>query len=242
MRARIERFYASLQKRNHFDLLGVDREATPEQVRQQFMTLGKTWHMDAFAGVNLSEEDKRKVDEIFQTLSQAHETLKDPTARAEYLVLLERKQKGLATDVHAVMRAEGLVDDALQAIRQKRWSDALANLDEAQSLNPDDPLYDVYRAWCIYQSQRSSKAAQDQAIELLKKSLKKQDNMALAHQYLGQIHFDREAYDQAIKWWRICLQHEPKNIEATRGLRLANTRKEKAKGGLGGLIGKLFGK
>ncbi len=241
-RARIERFYASLHKRNHFDLLGVDQEARPEQIRQQFMNLGKSWHIDAFAGIELSEEEKRKVDEIFQTLSQAHETLKDPAARAEYLVLLERKQQGLATDVHAVLRAEGLVDDALQAMAQRRWPDAISKLDEARDLNPDDPLYEVYRAWCTYQSQRSSHAAQSQAIEQLKKALKKQENMPLAHQYLGQIHFDREEYDQAIKRWRICLQQDPKNIEATRGLRLAKGRKEKAKGGLGGLIGKLFGK
>lgn len=242
MRARIERFHSSLQKRNHFELLGVDREASPDEIRTRFMTMGKSWHMDAFAGVELGEQDKRKVDEIFQTLSEAHETLKDPSSREEYLILLDRKQKGLATDVHAVLRAEGLVDDALQAMRQKRWNDALGHLDEAQGLNPDDPLYEVYRAWCIYQSQRSAQSARKQAIDLLKSAYKKQDNLELAPQYLGQIYFDQEDYEQAIKWWRVCLRIQPKNIEATRGLRLASTRKDKAKSGLGGLIGKLFKK
>jgi len=239
---RIDRFHATLERKTHFELLGVDEETPASVLRSQFIALGKQWHLDAFAGIELGDR-KRKVDDIFQRINEAHETLKDPDARAEYMVLLDRRKQGLATDVHSVLRAEGLVDEALAKMRQRAWSEAKNLLEEARGLNPDDPLYRVYFAWATYQEKRSSRAVQDAAIKQLKDALSQQENLSTAHQYLGQIYFDREDYKSAIKWWRTCLRYDDKNIEATRGLRLANTRFEKqSKGGLGGLINKLFGK
>jgi curved DNA-binding protein CbpA len=239
-RARIDQFYRQLERKNHFELLGVPHDVAPDALRNQFLKLARDWHADAFVGAELGDH-KRKLDEIFQQINEAYETLKDEGKRSEYMILLDRKKKGLATDVHSVLRAEGLVDDALAAMRRRAWGDAKDLLQEAQQLNADDPLYLVYLGWATYQSNRKDPNTRDAAIRHLRSALERQDNLALAYQYLGQIHFDRDGYEDAIKWWKRCLRYDRNNIEATRGLRLANTRLEKANKGLGGLISKLFG-
>ena len=239
-RAMIAQYHLLLDRRNHFELLGVDRLANEETVRVAFKDLAKKWHADAFSNVELGDE-KRKIDEIFQRLNEAYETLTDPKRRAEYLVFLERSAKGLATDVHGILRAEAIVDDALLAMRRKQWTEAAEKLDEAKKLNPDDPLYEVHYAWTQYhlldKNDRTKRTA-----TLLKDAIKRQQNLALAYQYLGQIYFNDKDYPEAKKWWKSCLRYEPRNVDVQRGLRLINSRAQKQQTGLTGLLNKILGK
>lgn len=239
---RIDQFHGQLEKRNHFQLLGVDAETPHETVKAQYLKLARTWHADAFVGIELGDR-KRKLDEIFQRVNEAYEVLSDPDQRAEYLIMLDRKKKGLSTDVSAILRAEALVDDALADMRRSQFADAKTKLEEAIQLNGEDPLYRVQLAWATYGANKKSAAAQEQAVGLLKAAVKERENIPEAYQYLGQIYFDRAEYKQAIRWWKKCLEWEPKNMDASRGLRLATTRLEKEnRPGIVKLFDKLRGK
>ncbi len=239
---RIDQFYALLDKRNHFELLGVELETPPEVVKEQYIARAKQWHTDAFVGIELGDR-KRKLDEIFQRINEAYEVVGDPVKRSEYLTYLDRKKQGLATDVHSVLRAEGLVDDALAKIRKRDFASALSDLEEAMKLNPDDPLYEVQYAWATYSANKRSTEKREEAIKLLKACIKKQENLVDAYQYLGQIYFEQADYKKAIRWWKGCLEWDSKNMDAARGLRLANTRLEKEnRSGIAKFFDKLRGK
>lgn len=240
-KAEIDRVFANLDRRNHFQLLNVTQETGKEQLRQAFHQAAKRWHADNFAGMNLGTRQK-KLDEIFARINDAYETLSDQKARAEYMVLLKRQEAGLSTDVNAILRAEALIDEAVAEIRRKGWSAAISKLNEARGLNPDDPLYDVHLAWATYNANRSDKGTIAEADKLLRDALSRQNNLALAYQYLGQIAFDLERYEDARKWWKKCVAWERGNVDAMRGLRLINSRLEKKNKGLGGLINRLLGK
>lgn len=240
-RARIAQFHLLLDRRNHFELLGVDRMATEQAIRDAFKDLAKRWHADAYADLDIADE-RRKLDEIFQRLNEAYETLTDPDRRAEYLVFLERSAKGLATDVHGILRAEAMVDEALLDMRRKQWTKAIEKLAEAKKLNPDDPLYDVHLAWARYHLKAKSEDSTAVAIRMLKDATKKQQNLALAYQYLGQIQFNSNDYAEAKRWWKLCLQYDPRNVDVQRGLRLINSRAQKQQTGLTGFLNKLRGK
>lgn len=241
-KAEIDRFHANLDRRDHFQLLGVDQDTGAEQLRLAFHALAKRWHADNFAGMNLGASRKKKLDEIFQVISAAYDTLSDPKERADYIVKLDRQKQGLSTDVNAILRAEALVDEAVAEIRRRQWPAAIEKLHEARNLNPDDPLYDVHLAWATYSQARSDKANIAKAEQILRDAVKRQESLPLGYQYLGQIAFDGERYDDARRWWKKCLEWDRKNVEAMRGIRLINTRLEKKKSGLGGLFNKLLGK
>lgn len=240
-KAAIDRVHATLDRRDHFQLLGVDQETGAAQLKQAFHTLAKRWHADNFAGMNLGSRQK-KLDEIFSRVNEAYETLSSPKARGEYLVLLKRQQAGLSTDVNSILRAEALIDEAVAEIRRKGWDAAISKLQEARGLNPDDPLYDVHLGWAMYNKGRNDKGAVAKAEAVIKEAVARQESLPLGYQYLGQIYFNLERYDEARRWWKKCLSWDRKNVDALRGLRLINSREEKKSKGLGGLLNKLLGK
>jgi tetratricopeptide (TPR) repeat protein len=239
-KAEIDRMYTNLDRRDHFALLGVEPDTQPEQVRASYHHLAKKWHADNYAKMDLGPH-KKKLDTIFQRIGEAYETLSNPKKREEYMVLMHRQSAGLSTDVNAILRAEQLVDDGLMALRRKAWVEAIEQLSEARRLNPDDPLYDVHLAWAAY-NQKPGKESAAKALGGLRDAVKRQESLLLAYQYGGQILFNQEDYEEAKKWWKKCLEWDPKNVEALRGLRLINTRAEKKKQGLGALVSKLLGK
>ncbi len=237
-RASIAQFYLLLSRRNHFELLGVNRESDADAIRTAFKALARRWHVDSFANLDLGPE-RDKLDEIFQRLNEAHETLIDPPRREEYLVLLDRSAKGMATDVHGILRAEAMVDEALLDMRRRQWDSAQQKLLEARELNPDDPLYDVHYAWVQYHLARGDETGIKAAVGLLKGATKRQSNLPQAYQHLGQIYFNQKNYPEAKKWWRICLQYEPRNVDVQRGVRLINTRAQKQQNGLTAVLEKI---
>jgi tetratricopeptide (TPR) repeat protein len=242
-KAKITLFHRDLSRRNHFQLLGVEQEYDAERLKANYHALAKRWHADAYTGLNLGP-DKEKLDEIFQRISEAYEVLSDPKKKAEYLVLVDRQQKGLATDVHSVLRAEQLFDEALAQIRKREWATAKTSLEEAIKLNPDDQLYVANLAWVQFNTQKKTTENVKAVVDTLKKAIAKQENLPIAYQYLGQIFFSLEKFDDAKRWWKKCLEWEPGNVEASRGLRLAGSRAEqkKKRPGLLGLVDKLLGK
>lgn len=239
-RAQIARFHAELNKKNHYQLFGVDAEELDlERLKLSYHALAKRWHADAYTGLELGRE-RVLLDEIFQHISDAYATLTDPARQAEYRVLVDRKSKGLATDVNAILEAEGQVDEALACMRRKDWGGARSLLESAVSMNPDDPLYMAYLGWAIFN--QTGRSGAEAAVERLKAAIKRQESLPVAYQYLGQIYFTLDKHDEAKKWWRLCLEWEPKNIEASRGLRLIATRSQKKEAGLAGFVKKLFRK
>jgi curved DNA-binding protein len=65
------------QKRNYYDILGVDRSATNEEIRKAFRKLAAKYHPDAGG-------DEKK----FKEVSEAYTTLSNPEKRKEYDQLL----------------------------------------------------------------------------------------------------------------------------------------------------------
>ncbi len=237
-RDQISRFHAELHEKDYFQLLGADEDLDTERLKATYHQLAKRWHADTFAGLELGAE-RRKLDEIFATIQEAYTTLDDPAKRAEYAVYRERRKKGLSTDVTAILDGERVVDDALAAMRKKDWPGARRLLEDALRLNAEDMLYHVYLGWALYRESPALNAAR--AMQRLQEAARQQENLPLAYQYLGQIAFDRGQPDEARRWWKKCLDWEPKNVVAARGLRLIDTRQGKQETGLVARLKKLFG-
>ena len=96
--------------------------------------------------------------------------------------------------------------------------------------------------WVVFNVNQKSQAHLTEAVQHLKRAVQEQDNCALAYQYLGAIAFTRGQSQEAKKWWQKCLEWEPNNIEASRGLRMLSTREDKDKASKSGLLGKLLKK
>ncbi len=66
----------SVQFKDYYEILGVDRKATPDQIKQAYRQLARKYHPDVS-----KEPDAVK---RFQEINEAHEVLKDPDKRSRY--------------------------------------------------------------------------------------------------------------------------------------------------------------
>jgi hypothetical protein len=65
--------------RNYYQVLEVDREASPEVIRKAYHTLAQRYHPDRY---HLS--DKSLVEEKMKALNEAYQVLSDPARRQAY--------------------------------------------------------------------------------------------------------------------------------------------------------------
>jgi curved DNA-binding protein CbpA len=66
------------KRRDLYDVLGVSRDATAEQIKKAFIKLAKKWHPDR------NPENKDEATERIKEIIEAYEILKDPEQRAAY--------------------------------------------------------------------------------------------------------------------------------------------------------------
>lgn len=70
------------QGKDYYKILGVEKNATKEQIDKAFKKLAIKWHPDKFA--TASDEEKRAAEEKFKDISEAHDVLTDPQKRDVY--------------------------------------------------------------------------------------------------------------------------------------------------------------
>lgn len=63
-------------RRNHYEVLGVSRDASGEEIRRAFRALALRHHPDVSAGTDAGDR--------FQEISDAYGVLNDPVSRARY--------------------------------------------------------------------------------------------------------------------------------------------------------------
>lgn len=227
-RTMIERFHGEIHAQDFFQVFGVSRNAQTDEIKAQYFELTKQWHTDAFSGQNLGEAS-HQLEEIFARITEAYETITNPSRREEYLNYLDRKARGLPTDAKEIRRAEQLYEQGLAMIRRQDWSGAKQVLEEGLRINPD-PTYLATLGWVVFNTDPHSQNHVTEAVKLLRKSIHEDDGLAVAFQYLGQIAYLRQAYTEAGKWWKKCLDREPNNREAARGIRMANQKLQESRG------------
>jgi len=64
------------QKRDYYEILGVDRSATQEQIKQAYRQLALKWHPDRNPAAEATDR--------FKEVAEAYAVLSDPTKRAQY--------------------------------------------------------------------------------------------------------------------------------------------------------------
>ncbi len=79
--------------RNYYELLGVERNASPEEVKKAFRKLARQYHPDMNPGDKVAEEK-------FKEFNEAYRVLSDPIARSQYdqFTRFWRSKKGRSKD------------------------------------------------------------------------------------------------------------------------------------------------
>ncbi len=220
-----------------YEVLGLPPEAAPAAIKQAYFAAAKRWHSDAFAGRDL-DGLAPLVERIFARVSEAHSVLSDPAKRAEYDVFLERKAKGLPTDVAAVLRAEEMFLKAQALYRTQRYADAEALLRQAVEINPAEAEFWAYLGASAYQAHGFAAAAQAREAFARARALIPR---SLVTEYLeAQLEIGEGELDAAERRLRKILLDKPDHQEARRDLRTLRERKERESATGRGFLGTLW--
>ncbi len=82
-------------REDHFEILGLDRTASQADVREAYLRLARVLHPDAAGGSALADLARER-EAVFIRVSEAHQTLRDPSSRAAYEQAVEPRRRRVA--------------------------------------------------------------------------------------------------------------------------------------------------
>ncbi|MEZ4466657.1 MAG: DnaJ domain-containing protein [bacterium] len=136
-----------LETKTHYEVLGVAKTATSEEIRNAFRALAREFHADRFARYDLPPTDLEAVQRVFIAINRANEVLSDAAARKDYDAeqVMRARAGGVVNeaggaDLGQVFRAEKLVKEAVAIIKAGNPEAARDRFQEALKATPDDPV------------------------------------------------------------------------------------------------------
>ena len=81
---------AAVSKRDYYETLGVDRNASDDDLKKAYRKLARQHHPDLHTG----DQQKKTAEDKFKEINEAYEVLKDAGRRAEYDELRQYRGQG----------------------------------------------------------------------------------------------------------------------------------------------------
>jgi curved DNA-binding protein CbpA len=131
LQVRILELSSQLGELDHFQLLGVKMTADRSTVKRAYFSMIGAFHPDTYFGKRLGDFTKR-MEKIFQRLTEAHDVLSDPKARAEYETYLAAVGRTRGLD-DLIAEAPPSVEDLEQLLQQAEQEQTLKKQNDAVS-------------------------------------------------------------------------------------------------------------
>jgi curved DNA-binding protein CbpA len=237
--------YDRLDDLTHYQLLGVAPHAAPHEIAAAYVSVIKKVHPDRLPSglAPLS----RCAQAVFERVTEANNTLGNPAARAEYDQAVTEGGGTRASERQMRNVVESTLDFQKAEVLMKRrdFAQAMQHLRAALSKKPDEPDYHALHGWLLHLMNPTDPAPIDDMLSALDKAIKGNPNSDRTHYYRGMVLKRLKRDREAFAHFRKAMEINPRNVEATREVRLANMRKDSkppppAEGSGGGLLSKLF--
>jgi tetratricopeptide (TPR) repeat protein len=230
--------FEGLHGRDHFELLGIERAATENEVKEAYFRLARRFHPDTPLDPALVDL-RPKRENVFLRLAAAYETLRNPASRAQYERMVEPRSRrpspgpaaspstpsggsGAAppTDPEAMAQAEEQKRNAAQMalpgatrlIKEEKYWDAIQLLEPALPLleRPSRLKASVLLARAYLKNPNWVR----QAESALREVLREKPDLAEAHVVLGHVYRATNLRSRALASYRKALELDPGNEEA----------------------------
>jgi hypothetical protein len=226
-RAQIEKLAISIAHYNHFEVLGLSRDATSTLVQDTYLKLAKAYHPDRLPA-ELADL-KPLATKIFARMSEAHQTLSDAAKRATYAEQLDR---GTPDDddekIRKVLRAAGAFQKAEVLLKKRMLAAAELEANRALEDDPDQADYLALYVW-IQASKADSESRLPELCRLLTEAVQRNPSSEKNRYYRVQIYKRLGQVDKAVADCRIIAEKNPHHVDALREIRLWDMRRSAQK-------------
>jgi len=191
---------------NYYDVLGVPRSATPEDIRKRFRDLARERHPDRFPAAQ-----KAAAETEFQALTAAYNVLMNPERRSAQDFDLDNKVVS-ETDPKAI--AQAYLAKGVEEYRQGRLDSAFSNFEMALHHDAENAVIQHHYALSAARSPNRLR----HAIAAIEKSIRLDPHNAGFLRDAGTIFRQAGLWTRAEKCYLEALRWMPDSPEIRRGL------------------------
>ncbi len=228
----IEGALARLEHLDHYQRIGVPRNADPAAIRKAYTSAAAKWHPDRFTQHDLGDHAP-KLQRVFALITESHTVLSNAARREQYDAELNLGASGNGRKVNAidVFEADRLFRVGQKLLEGGKAKAALENFDQACRLNPDSGVFRAFRLFAEFQTlsrdQKGVLTDKKRASELKKlivESSETVEKFDMGYVFQGFILMEEGDEKNARKMFMMASSINPKNVQAQRQLRLMNMR------------------
>ena len=210
-----------------YDTLGLERDASDQDIRKAFRGLALKYHPDRFA-----EDQRAEAEERFQNITEAFNVLRHPESREKYDTEISRGTADKTMDAKEISRR--LAAKGSQLMREGKMAEAIETLKGA--IDHDDKNA---RAHFFYgQVMGRIRGKEGNALRHVEKAIALEPGNATMAAEAASLSLAAGMKTRAVRHAQDALALDPTNTKATDVLRQA----EAVDDGKGGLLERLRGK
>jgi curved DNA-binding protein CbpA len=216
---------------DHFQLLGISADASPDDAREAYFALARQLHPDRLAALGI-DDGTRDAQRLFAQVNTAFSILSDRARREEYVAVLRRGgEAALRADqaraeamAKRIIEGEGAFQRGEAALRGGQLELAIAELARAIELNPDEGDYRAALAWARFCAVPDKQVIEAQTRAALEQAIAASPNAISARFLLGRVEriLGRDA--DALRHFQDVLRRAPQHQEAASEARLIEQR------------------
>ena len=224
--------YLKYRTADYFTLLGVSREATPEEMTAAFKARKTKYHPDRLIGIDRGLVHE-KIEELYVRIHNAYRTLINPEANRRYVTQLEEKFPGSPQSARSPSGPgsapkpqkddAALFEQGFTFLSDGKIKDAHRLFQQAHELSPK-PRYEAYKAWTAFLLDPQGQG--QGAKQLLKKLHKDNKKDPLFSYLLGNVALREKDAKQATAYFELAVSIDPQHIESARQLRILRMRQK----------------
>lgn len=214
-------------KVNYYEVLGVERSATEQEIRDRFRRLARENHPDRYRGPDKADAERR-----FQTLTEAVNVLTNPAKRRQHDSELVGGGSGKALVDYAQI-AKAYLAKGVKAFKENDLTGAYENFDMAVKHNPQDGKAFHYLALAASRIPAYTR----QAVQAIESAVQREPMNALYLKDAGLLCKRAGLLAKAERYLEEALKWDASNVEVQTALAELRETKEASKGGFS-----IFGK
>jgi tetratricopeptide (TPR) repeat protein len=202
IRNQVMELYLRYRKLDAFDLLGIQENATREEVEKAFIEYCGKFHPSRFASADLQAMEEKARD-LFLAGGRAFGELSNPETRNSLIGRRQSRFRQLSSEEarNAFAIKSNLLDSETQfakgiaLMKQGKYAEALEFLQFAHDCEPQKGVYRAELAYCRYRKAPEFEAKT--AIDALRETVRIDPDCGLAYYYAGLIHADNAEFADA---------------------------------------------
>lgn len=219
---KIRAAYDAMKDQDHYEVLGIRRDAPKDEIKKAYFLLAKAYHPDRHFQPGM-QDVKDQLEELFQRITEAYDTLLMERKRKEYDLTLVMSKYGkkqpAASEETDEARAVQQFQRGQEAIKRGDYREAVHSLQWAVRLNPKQAKYYTALGKAFAKTPRRMHDAEQNFLKAIELEPSKAENYIA----LGLLYKEGKLAQRAIRQFEEALMWDPEN-------KLAKAELEQLKG------------